>query len=215
MYMECVNCPKLGVSCAGPKFLDLTTAEVIAWCKARKAFLGLSNGRIAELAKLSKGTVDGLFANAHADFRYETLRPVLKVLVGGQMSSESCPDFTVSERTSYDEKIRQLQATIEWRDEKISHYTDVNKRLVEENKRLVEEIAENEKNDKENQSFMRGEIKRKNRTIVILSIVLFIVVLLIIAALVVDIINPEVGFFWLRSWLGGDGTMDRLIRGMT
>lgn len=192
MYKECVSCPKLGISCDGPNFVAMPAAELIAWCKSRKEYLGLSNGRIAEMAGMSKGTVDGLFANAHADFRFETIRPVLRVLIGGEFSGEPCPEPSSSEKAAYEEKIRHLEADIARRDDKIKdlsiNYEDMKTLITNTNKRNVE-----------SQLFMRQQIRNKNLVISILAVLLGICLSLIIAALVADILNPDVGFFWLRG----------------
>ena len=90
MYSKCVSCPKLGTICRGPKFGDMTAQQVLDWCRQRKAFLNWSNAKIAEKADMPKGTIDRLFAGEHIDFRYETIRPVLKALLGGGFSGELC-----------------------------------------------------------------------------------------------------------------------------
>lgn len=201
MYETCVNCPKIGVSCDGPNFVAMSAAELISWCKARKAFLGLSNQRIAELANVSKGTVDGLLAAAHADFRYETIRPVLKALIGGNWSGDPCPDPSANERAHYEEKIRQLEEGIAWRDDKIQH-------LMNSNHSMETLIANtNKRNEEQQQSMHRllderyKFLKRKDKCIVILSVLLGLCVLTIITALIIDRLNGDIGFFWLDGLL--------------
>lgn len=201
MYKECVSCPKLGISCDGPNFASRPAAELISWCKARKEYLGLTNGRIAEMAGLSKGTVDGLFASAHADFRFETIRPVLRVLVGGEFTGKPCPEPSISEKTAYEERIRHLEAEVARRDDKIKDLSgncgDMKTLITNTNKRNAEE-----------QHFLRQQIRSKNRIMLILSTLLGICLILIIAALVADILNPEIGFFWLRGLFYPQGAQD-------
>jgi len=201
MYKECVSCPKLGVSCDGPNFASRPAAELISWCKARKEYLGLTNGRIAEMAGMSKGTVDGLFANAHADFRFETIRPVLRVLVGGEFTGMPCPEPSSSEKAAYEERIRHLEAEVARRDEKI-------KDLSVNNEDMKTLITNSNKRHEEQHIFLRQQIRNKNRVILILSTLYGICLSLIIAALVVDILNPEIGFFWLRGLFYPQGVQD-------
>lgn len=92
MYLECLSCPKLGVYCDGPNFVAMSAIELMEWCKARKKHLGLSNAKLSELSNMPKGTVDRLFAGHHLDFKYETVRPMLKVLVGGKFNGDPCPN---------------------------------------------------------------------------------------------------------------------------
>ena len=92
MYTECITCPKLGVYCDGPNFVAMSAIELLEWSKARKKHLGLSNAKLSELSNMPKGTIDRLFAGHHLDFKYETVRPMLKVLVGGQFNGDPCPN---------------------------------------------------------------------------------------------------------------------------
>lgn len=183
MYNECITCPKLGQMCDGPNFLNMSAAELSEWCKERKKHLGLSNQRIAEIANMSKGTVDGLLANAHNDFRYETIRPVLKALIGGEWGGHPCDAIAEGERAEMLNKIQQYEAEIKWREERFQ-------RLSKENARLADDL-------KSTQTFLRGEIKRKNKTIAVLGMVAGVALAVIIAALVIDRINSDIGFFWL------------------
>lgn len=152
MYKECVSCQKLGISCDGPNFVAMPAAELVAWCKARKEYLGLSNGRIAEMTGMSKGTVDGFFASAHADFRFETIRPVLRVLVGGEFSGEPCPEPSSSEKAAYEERIRHLEAEVARRDDKIKDLTA----NFEDMKTLV---TNTNKRNADGQRFLRAQVK--------------------------------------------------------
>lgn len=201
MYQECVSCPKLGVSCDGPNFASRPAAELVSWCKARKDFLKLSNGRIAEMAGMSKGTVDGLFASAHADFRFETIRPVLRVLVGGEFPGMPCPEPSSSEKAAYEERIRQLEKDIEWRDDKIQHLTKNNDAM-----QLL--ITNTNKRNADTQDFLRKQINNKNKVIALLAVLLAVCLIVIVGALVIDRLNPDIGFFWLRGLFNPQGAHD-------
>lgn len=215
MYESCVNCHKIGLSCDGPNFVAMSASELVSWCKSRKSHLGLSNQRLAELANVSKGTVDGFLASAHADFRYETIRPILKALVGGNWSGEPCPDPTSDERAHYEEKIQQLEAGITWRDDKIKHLTNnyesmttlitnTNKRHEETKKSYEEELA-----------FLRKEIKRKNKFVTTLAIIAIVALLYIIVMLIIDRLDPTKGYYWLESLMKPHGITDILHKWST
>lgn len=182
MYLECISCPKMGISCDGPNFVAMSATELLEWCKSRKAHMGLSNGRLAELSGMPKGTIDRLFAGQHVDFRYETIRPLVKALTGGQWSGSPCPDPHDNDTAALKEKAE---------------------RLARNNMLLQAHIdRDNEQHQKELE-FLRDQIKHEQangdgykRTVIILSIMLGISLLVIIAALIVDRLNPDVGFFW-------------------
>ena len=130
MYEKCLTCNKIGITCDGPNFMAMGTAELIEWCNnRRKQIPGMTYDRIAEATGLSKGTVSGFFGGTHADYRIETIRPILKLLVGGEWDDNPCADPTTSERAGYEERIRQLENEIAWRDDKIQHLQKTNASL--------------------------------------------------------------------------------------
>lgn len=179
MYLECVTCPKLGATCKGPDFVAMPAHDLWEWCKKRKTHLRLTNSQLAELSGTPKGTIDRLFANDQADFKYETIRPIIRVLIGGKFEYGICHDTN-------DQKTDDFAA------EQI-------KRLEEENAKLkekVEELKEWKAEKKEEIDFLKGEVKDKRRYIKILAAVAAVAILAIIFALVVDAMNPDVGFFW-------------------
>lgn len=190
---QCISCPKIGASCDGPPFYEMSAAELLAWCKERKAWLHLTNGKLAEISNVPKGTIDRLFAGEHADCRYETIRLIAKALVGGEWSKNPCPTPHGGDNA---QEQAQHEAEIRWRDDMIAI-------LQKDNAGLQTLVANTNKRHTESQQFMRGQIKAKNRVILTLSILLAVCLGIIIAALIVDKLNPEMGFFWLRSMLGG------------
>jgi len=192
MYENCATCTKPGKSCYGPRLEKIPGNEAIALCKARKVFLGLSNQRIADMANMSKGTIDGLFSSAHADFRHETMRPVWNVLFGGEMPEDTCDSITDGERAAYEEKIRKLEHDLEWRDDKI-------KQLQETNASMQMLITNSNKRNTADKDFLRSQVKSKNKVIVVLALLLSLSLLLIFSALIIDRINPDIGFFWISK----------------
>lgn len=197
MFDECVSCQKIGITCGGPKFVSMPADDLVAWCKARKAFLGLTNTRIAEVSNMAKGTIDGFFASSHSDFRYETIRPIVQVLVGGKWNDIPCPDPSTSERAQLEEKIRHLEAEIVHANERANLAT-------EENIRMREHVRKTEEEYSKNISFIKSQLDSSNKLsknrrigLIVASTVLIFLLVLMIAALIVDRINGDVGFFWL------------------
>lgn len=192
MYEECLNCPKIGKSCDGPNFFAMSTPELLAWCKARKAELRASNARLAEMSGMPKGTIDRLFAGEHVDFRYETIRPLLKALTGGEWKGLPCAEPPADD--DLQTKIQALEAEIRWRDDKIQHFSEVNKQLRAD-------LENAQAAEKEQLKFHRGEIKRKNKVITILAVVMSLALAYIIVTLIIDRLDPTQGFYWLESVL--------------
>lgn len=193
MYKECVTCKHLGKSCQGPNFSGLDAAGVVAWCKARKNHLGLSNGKLAEKAALPKGTIDGLFGSTHTDFRYETIRPILNTLIGGAWNGPPCrAQGNPGEAEKLQARIHQLEAEMQQKDERI-------KSLREERSMHRDDMQANFRQQERNDAILHEEIKRKNRAISILTAAVSLLLLVIIAALIVDRLNGHIGFFWLGA----------------
>ncbi len=192
MYSECIKCPKIGISCDGPNFFAMSTPELLAWCKERKKELKISNAQIAEKSGMPKGTIDRLFAGEHVDFRYETIRPLLKALTGGAWAGNPCG--TLEEENALQKRIQELETELARRDESIQGYkenSDAMKTLITNtNKRHTEQLE-----------FLRGEIKRKNRIMTAMIAVAVLALLYIIVTLIIDIIDPSQGFYWLEGIL--------------
>lgn len=190
MYSDCIRCQKLGKECDGPNFVAMPPQELIAWCKERKKHLGLTNAKLAELTNMPQGTVDSLLSNSHPDFKFGTIRPLLQVLVGGQWLGDPCADPTGSGVSELQKRIKELEAEIAWRDDKLQHY----KGQLDSMQTLVTNNNARLTKDKD---FLREQIRSKNKAIATLSVFLGICILVIIAALVMDKLNPDMGFFWL------------------
>ena len=185
MYIECVTCSKIGVTCDGPNFMGAPAPELLAWCRARKAHLGLSNAKLADLSGMPKGTIDRLFAGEHIDFRYETIRPLVKALVGGEWSGNPCPDPHDNDNAELLEQIEKLKA---------------------DNTRLQGQADNIERHYDKELQFMREPLDYEHSTrrniriaLIVVSVLLCIALLGIIAALIVDRLNGDMGFFWLSE----------------
>lgn len=113
LYEKCLHCEKLGKGCNGPNFVDLSANEVLEWCKKRKAILKINNETISELSGVPKGTINRLFGGEKYDFYYETMRPVIKVLVGGKWQAPHCPKENKAPEQS-SETVELLKGQIKW-----------------------------------------------------------------------------------------------------
>ena len=204
MYEKCLECKKLGNPCDGPNFMAMSTEDLIHWCSERKKQLpGLTYDRIAEHTGLSKGTISGFFKGTHADYRIETIRPILKLLVGGEWEDSPCGDPASDERAAYEEKIHQLEKDIVWHEDKI-------KSLEKNNDAMQTLITNTNIRNTKDKDFLRGQIKSKNKAIVILSVLLAVCVLIIITALIIDRTNSGIGYFWLESLFRPNSTNEML-----
>ena len=170
MYEKCIKCPKVGTSCEGPHFFTMSAEELLGCCKERKKFLKLSNEKLAELTGIPKGTIDRLFSGEHLDFKFETMRPIIMVLAGGEFVEAPCP-------------------------EKPNSFADENIcRLEEENQRLKEHLSD----EQEKTTFFKEQYSFRGKAIIALTAFLGISILLIFATLIIDLMNHDIGFIWVK-----------------
>lgn len=87
---KCIKCDKIGVSCAGPNFMAMSSQEVVEWCQARKKHLKIPRGQLAEETGTPLGTLNRFFTGKNEFFYFETARNIIKVLVGGDNGVDSC-----------------------------------------------------------------------------------------------------------------------------
>ena len=183
MFERCVDCEKMGKTCGGPDFYLMQADELIAWCKRRKEYLRLSNAKIAEAANMSRGTVDNLFANTHADFRYETIRPVLQVLISKTGVQDPCGATGDAEAARIKEEYERLQR---------------------ENEQLKKELERERAQHEQDKGYLREQLKSlqvlvrtRKHIIYFLFAALMVILCAIIGVLIWDKMNPNIG--WFRS----------------
>ncbi len=203
-YEKCLTCKQLGNGCDGPNLLLMETAELGQWCNELRKLRGKTYDGVTAEASMSKTAVYGFLTSASHECRIDTCRSVAKALIGGNCDDNPCGNVTNSEKAAYEEKIRQLEGEIRWHDDKIAY-------LEKDNAAMQTLITNTNKRHADSQNFMRMQIKGKNKAILLLSLLLGVCLAVIIAALIIDNTNPDVGFFWLRSWLGGSHSPIKMI----
>ena len=100
-YNICVACEHIGKNCDGPNFLAMSTERWCEWCHLRKDFLGWTNAHVAELAEISKVSVDRIMAGNAKDLRSTTMQAVTKALVNGTWGQYPCAMVGNSEKEVY------------------------------------------------------------------------------------------------------------------
>ena len=180
MYEKCITCDKLGKECI-PNLYIMDVSEIRDWARELKAHKGISNAELANLSGVPKGTIDSNFSShsgKHPDVNYSTFAPILRELIGCTAEEMPCK-----------EDLQESSAVIS--------------RLERENEFLKYQI-ENYHNEKsiadsagdDRRYFIQSEIKRKNRYILVLFVMLLICIAIIITALVTDALNDNLGYIW-------------------
>lgn len=91
MYSECLTCAKLGDGCDGPNFWAMAPDMLVKWMAARMKSLNMTNQQLADKSGVPKGTIDVIRAGKRDNFEFNTLQPILQVLVGASWGSDPCP----------------------------------------------------------------------------------------------------------------------------
>ena len=192
-YEKCLTCKQLGTACDGPNLLLMDAVELGHWCDAlRKLRPGATYDKTASETKVSKTAVYSFLNGAHADCRLETARPVARWLIGESCEGNPCGNVTNSEKAAYEEKIRQLENELSRREDRIQHLDDKIKQLQETNVSMTTLITNTNARFTKDKDFLR-------KVITVLGVSLGFCLVVIIGALIIDRLNPDVGFLWLRG----------------
>lgn len=187
-YNRCLNCEHIGENCDGPNFLAMEMPRLCEWCRNRKEYLHVidpkwTNAYIADQSGLSKISVDRFLSGNVDDIKTSTIARIIKVLVNGSWGQYPCAMTGQNES----EQCKQLRAALD-----------------KANAEHKEELAAVRADDQRKIDFLKEQIterttsiRRKDRFITILSILLGACILVIITALILDLIDPTRGFFWL------------------
>ena len=204
-YEKCLTCKQLSPTCDGPNLLLMDLIELGQWCdELRKLRPGATYDKIAKETKISKTAVYNFLNGLHTDCRIETARAIASYLIGANCEGNPCGNVTNSEKAAYEEKIRQLENELSRREDKIQHLDDKLKQLQETNVSMQTLITNTNARYTKDKDFLR-------KIIVALGASLSICMAVIIGALIIDRINPDVGFLWLRGLFEGRGGMFSLF----
>ena len=210
-YNMCINCNHIGISCDGPNFLAMSTERWCEWCRLRKEFLGWSNARVADLAGVSKISVDRVMSGNVKDLRNTTMQAVTKALVNGSWGQYPCSMSTVTETEYVDNpdlvaRYDRLQTALD--SIAAEHRAEIDAIRADDQRKIdflrqQVKFKEDQMAAKDTMLSQRYEyIKGRDRVIRILSILLGVAVLVIIAALIADRSDPSLGFIWRAAAAG-------------
>lgn len=183
--------------------------EIIAKLKVIKAEKGYSNQEIADLTEVPKGTVDRVFGNKFYNFTYESIQPIVSLLLKiDEPGKENVP-------LEQQETIDLLKKVIMAKNSDLDNLRDEKQELRNELSGLresyerhiktltdshKEEIANIRATHKERIAELKVEQKEEvaqvRKAYKFYRIMLIILSLIIVLLLIVDIANPTFG--WIR-----------------
>lgn len=207
-YNVCIDCVHIGKDCDGPNFLAMSTERWCEWCHLRKEYLGWTNAQVAAASGLSEISVARIMSGSSKDPRFNTMQAITKALINGTWGQYPCAMAALTEKEevyvdnpAIIEQCKQLQAALD--NANAEHKANVAAARSEDQRKiefLREQIKFKEEQMRSKDKLLderRDFLKRKDRWIAILASSLAVTLLVIIAALVIDILNSDVGFFWI------------------
>lgn len=205
-YNQCLICENLGVTCDGPNMTAMSMERFCEWCRLRKEQYGWSNAHLAELSGVSKGTVDRLIAGLATGITAESKSRVACSLIYKKPYEGSWGKYpcTLAAHVSNNDAIDpaevfRLQEQVSLLQHQLHTQSQSDREKIDFLKKQIE-FKESQMLTKDKQLEDRAWfIKRKDRMIVALAICLGVSVLVIFAGLLIDVLNPNLGFFWRET----------------
>lgn len=199
-FNKCLNCEYLGNGCSGPNLNAMSVERACEFLQIRRVQLGYSYQKTSDLSFLSLVTVKRILTGKIKDPSFLSMQALTFALVADPKGKYPCAmeQYTVEAeqavaacKVAQDELARKEKELAEEK-EKVA-YRDERIRSFQHQIEFKEaQMLTKDEQLKERSQF----IKTKDRAIAILSLLLFIALGVIITALIVDRLNPDVGFFW-------------------
>lgn len=169
MYKKCATCPKLGITCNEFDLLAMSTDEMREWCRWRLVWLGWTRVRLVAESNTPKSTIDRFFSNEPCDFKFETFRPIVKALIGGEKVEHPCPMFDVESDT---EKLQQEKELLQAECEKLqAECAKVKEYVSEQERRNDENMARYREDTTSAIALLKAQMRSKNIAIITLTAV--------------------------------------------
>lgn len=190
-YQQCHSCSMLDEGkCNGPNLSILESEEKIEWINHRMKHLGLTHQDLALRAEISKGTLDPILSGKRPNFSNETLRLILFALGMKSTGDNPCPD-----NETLDTIKAELQDLQSFKENADKHKDIAIEKTKEDNQKKIEFLKQQiEARDKQI-AIQNDAIRRKERTITTLSIIIGVLGFSLIALFAFDFFNPWFGMF--------------------
>lgn len=185
--------------------MEQKVKEVITQLKSVRQEKGMSYQDIIDQCAangdyLSMSSVRRVFSPNSEDmgFRYETtIQPIARVVLGLDETEEESKaeghDLTEIETENY-----ALKTMIALKNKMLEAKEQEIERLMSSTQNQVDAIKSQLETREKNIEYLKSQVTEQRRAVTILAALVIILLLLVIFALVLDKINPDMGFFWLH-----------------
>lgn len=199
-FNKCLNCEYLGNGCSGPNLNAMTVERACEFLQIRRVQLGYSYQKTADLSALSLVTVKRILTGKIKDPSFLSMQALTFALIADPEGKYPCAmEHFTEEAEQAVAACKVAQAELAQKERELSEERDKVAYREERIKAYQHQIE-----FKESQMLSKDKLleerydflKLKDRYITILAALLFIAIAVIITALLVDRMNPDVGFFW-------------------
>lgn len=174
--------------------------EIIEQLKEIRKAKGLTIQRIFEMVQetgeyVSPATIKRIFAEGSEErnFRYEdSIKPIMIALVGKDIV-EPPEGHTMS---IAEQEANALRAVAALKEDMIQELKDENKRIKEDLDVRLKYVKDESDRKTQHIADLTRQTEKKDKSIFWLTFIIIALSLLIITALIVDRINPDLGYFW-------------------
>lgn len=201
-YDICLNCSFLQKSCDGPNMLAMDYPRWVEWANSRAKQLHLTRAQIAEQSNLPKSTLDSILSGRTQDIRASTMRSITKVLVGdcwGQYPCHIAAMLIEDEGVRVDDQILTLQNQLAAEREKSARLAQELEAARSEGRLKADFLRAQDETIKD----QKGSIRRKEKTIALLCVIVALLMSVMIGTLAYDKANPDVG--WIQQEVAAHG----------
>lgn len=195
MNTNCPTCERnLNKGCYS-YLMNLSPDELLLWCKTTKKERKWSNADIAAKTDIPKSTIDRLFSNEPIEFRFTIIQKIVRCLTGNVSEDAIC--IFANNNSLQDEKARQQVQELKEENQMLRQ------RILSIEEFHRADIASMKKEDQAKVDYLKAEVKALKFGRYILVVLLAICLILIFTALIMDKLNPDMGFFWLGNMFNG------------
>ena len=129
-----------------PDILSLNSKDLIDWCNSRKKQMRISNAKLANLTGVPEGTIDRILTGKNLEFRYSTIQPIVKLLLGinDDTPTDESADYYAETIDGYKLVVKNKNQIIKEQQrmfEITSQEKDWLKRNNEEKQRVIEQLT--------------------------------------------------------------------------
>ena len=196
-FNKCLKCQFLSNGCSGPNMTAMSPERVCEFLQLRRLLLGYTYKKTATLSNLSEITVKRYLTNKVKDPSFLVIQALSRALVCDLDGTHPCPIHL------FPDEAEQAATACKAAQETLAQKEIEFERELENERKKVSYLLEQIKFDETQMNVLDRIIddrasfmKRKDRYIFVLALLLGLSLAVIIGALIVDVRNPAIGFFW-------------------